>query len=272
MDEAFDQFDTHETKLNVDSCNSPSLNSCSATSGDNILVIGTSGLTSIGIKIAASCRKSGIRPIVTSRRQKFLERLSAEGYDARYLDFPGACDALADLPPLKGVVFCLAKTDVRELRDGLLATSADNFSNTLLASCYSFIELTRRLRPRLEPGSSVVALTFLGSSAVVPGYGLMGVAKAALEQTVRTLAWELGAEGVRVNALSAGAVATPSSRVLSGFTETSKALAKGSCLRRGVHHEEIAAAALWLLSPGSSGITGETINVNGGLRSVIGPR
>ena len=71
MDEAFDQFDTHETKLNVDSCNSPSSNSCSATSGDNILVIGTSGLTSIGIKIAASWSELGIRPIVTSRRQSF---------------------------------------------------------------------------------------------------------------------------------------------------------------------------------------------------------
>ncbi len=271
MDDSFDQFDSHETKLNLDAAALQSLGSTDLTSADNVLVIGTSGFTSIGLKIAASCRKSGLRPIVTSRREKFLERLSVEGYDARYLDFPGDCGALANLPPLKGVVYCLAKTDVRELRDGLLTTSAENFGNTLLASCYSFIELTRRLRPRLGPESSVVALTFLGSSAVVPGYGLMGVAKAALEQTVRTLAWELGPEGVRVNALSAGAVATPSSRVLSGFTQTSKALAKGSCLRRGVHHDEIAAAAVWLLSGGSSGVTGETINVNGGLRYPIGP-
>jgi|GEM_PF-2942408 len=269
MDNSLDQLLTEGAGATAD-CSSPDLDSHPPKTAENILIVGTSGQSSIGVKIASSCRKSGIQPIVTSRREKFLQRLSAEGYDARFLDFPTSCGALANLPPLKGVVYCLAKTDIRELQEGLAATSAGNFSNTLLVSCYSFIELTRRIRPRLRPGSSIVALTFLGSSAVVPGYGLMGVAKAALEQTVRTLAWELGPEGVRVNALSAGAIATPSSRVLRGFTETSKAFAKGSCLRRGVSHDEIAAAALWLLSENSSGVTGETINVNGGLSFPIG--
>ncbi|MDP3555258.1 enoyl-ACP reductase [Methylocystis sp.] len=269
MDNSLNELLTEGAGATPD-CASPDLEAPPSKTADNILIVGTSGQSSIGVKIAASCRKSGIQPILTSRREKFLQRLSAEGYDARYLDFPRSCDTLVNLPPLKGVVYCLAKTDIRELQDGLGATSAENFSDTLLVSCYSFIELTRRIQPTLRPGSSIVALTFRGSSAVVPGYGLMGVAKAALEQTVRTLAWELGPEGVRVNALSAGAIATPSSRVLRGFTETSKALAKGSCLRRGVSHDEIAAAALWLLSRDSSGVTGETINVNGGLGLPIG--
>jgi enoyl-[acyl-carrier protein] reductase I len=233
-----------------------------------VLVIGTSSYHSIGYDIARHCRNAGLGTFITSRRKKFLGRLASEGFDSGYLDYPDHCDALSSLTAIEGVVFCLARTDVEELRSGILSTSNDNFENTMTTNCYALIDLTRRLRPHLAEHASIVALTFFGSTTVIPGYGLLGVAKAALEQTIRTLAWELGPHGIRVNGLSAGAVRTPSARVLPGFERASTNLAQSSCLRRAPERDEIAGTALWLLSKASGGVTGEIVNVNGGVGHV----
>jgi enoyl-[acyl-carrier protein] reductase I len=237
-----------------------------------VLVIGSSSKTSIGYEIASTCARAGKPVIITSRRRKFLEKLESEGFETRYLDYPASCEALSSLPILSGVVFCLAKTDVRELRGGLVETIEENFHQTMIVNCFALIDLTRRLRPGLAERGSIIALTFFGSSTVIPGYGLMGVAKAALEQTIRTLACELGGEGVRVNGISAAAVPTVSSRPLPGFGQTSKVLAENSFLRRRVDPSEIASAAMWLLSDESGGVTGEVIQVNGGIRHALGSR
>jgi len=231
-----------------------------------VLVIGMSNENSLGFKIASACDAKGISTILTSRRRKFIDKLSCKGYDVRYLDYPSDCSSLAFMPSLSGVVFCLAKTDLTELRSGLIETSSENFHNTLVTSCYSLIDVIRQLKPFLENDGSIIALTFFGSSSVVPGYGLMGIAKAALEQTVRTLACEMGADGVRFNCISSGPLPTISARSLHGFSQISRAVADRSCLRRGVDSDEIAAAALWLLSRESSGVTGEVLNVNCGIR------
>ena len=234
-----------------------------------VLIIGSSSQSSIGYAIASECAKAGLRTIITSRRPKFLEKLCADGLEAIFLDYPDHCERLAPLPTIDGVVFCLAKTDVHELQGGLTEITAENFYKTMESNCFALIDLTRRLRPNLTKGASIIALTFFGASTVVPGYGLMGIAKAALEQTIRTLAYELGKYDVRVNGISAGAVATISSRAIRGFSATSKALAENSFLGRAVERNEIAAAAMWLLSKQSAGITGEIVHVNGGIQHAV---
>jgi enoyl-[acyl-carrier protein] reductase I len=233
-----------------------------------VVVIGSSSHHSIGYHIAQRCRDAGLSTVITSRRKKFLERLTSDGFETRYLDYPSHCDALSSLNTIDGVIFCLAKTDVQELHDGVLNTSEDNFQKTMATNCYALIDLTRRLRPTLSECASIIALSFFGSTTVIPGYGLLGVGKAALEQTIRTLAWELGPHGVRVNGLSAGAIRTPSARVLPGFERTSAHLAQNSCLRRAIDRDDISGTALWLLSKASGGVTGEIINVNGGVGHV----
>lgn len=162
-----------------------------------VLVIGSSSHHSIGYDIARHCRDAGLNTFITSRRRKFLERLISEGFEARYLDYPHHCDAFSSISAIDGIIFCLAKTDVEELSNGFLNASEENFQKTMATNCYALIDLTRRLRPHLSERASIVALTFFGSTTVIPGYGLLGVAKAALEQTIRTLAWELGPHGVR---------------------------------------------------------------------------
>ncbi len=234
-----------------------------------VLVIGSSSHHSIGYDIARHCRDAGLNTFITSRRRKFLERLISEGFEARYLDYPHHCDAFSSISAIDGIIFCLAKTDVEELSNGFLNASEENFQKTMATNCYALIDLTRRLRPHLSERASIVALTFFGSTTVIPGYGLLGVAKAALEQTIRTLAWELGPHGVRINGLSAGAIRTPSARVLPGFERTSANLAQNSCLRRAIDRDEIAGTALWLLSKASGGVTGEIVNVNGGVGHVL---
>jgi enoyl-[acyl-carrier protein] reductase I len=234
-----------------------------------VLVIGSSSRHSIGYDIAKCCRNAGLSTVITSRRKKFLGRLTLEGFEARHLDYPDHCDALSSLTAIDGIIFCLAKTDVEELRQGFLDVSVANFQKTMATNCYALIDLTRWLRPHLTKRASIVALTFFGSTTVIPGYGLLGVAKAALEQTIRTLSWELGPSGVRVNGLSAGAICTPSARVLPGFGRTSTHLAQSSCLRRAIDRDEISATAVWLLSKASGGVTGEIINVNGGVGHVL---
>jgi len=126
----------------------------------------------------------------------------------------------------------------------------------------------RALRPLLARGASVVTLSYLGAERVVANYNVMGVAKAALEACVRYLAAELGPEGIRVNAVSAGPVNTLSARGIAHFREVLQVYAERAPLRRSATPEEIADAVLFLASPGSSGITAEVLHVDGGFHAV----
>jgi enoyl-[acyl-carrier protein] reductase I len=182
--------------------------------------------------------------------------------------YPDRTSQLYEIGDIDGVVFCLSKTRLASLASGLVNTSAEDFRDTLFSSAFSFIDVIAQLRPKLRRPCSVVALSFFGSQVVVGQYGLMGVAKAALEQTIRTLAWELGNDGIRVNGVSAGAIETTSSRALPAFRKTQEILAERSPLRRGVTREEVASTILWLLSEASGGLTAEVINVNGGVSHV----
>lgn len=131
-------------------------------------------------------------------------------------------------------------------------------------SAYSLVALTRAAEPLMQDGGSVVTMTYYGSQKAVPGYNVMGVAKASLEATVRYLAVDMGTRNVRVNAVSAGAINTLAARGVAGFRDLQKVGAERAALRRTVETEEVGAAALFLASDLSSGITGETMYVDAG--------
>jgi enoyl-[acyl-carrier protein] reductase I len=236
---------------------------------NKVLVVGVSSKWSLGLAIGEHMYNSGWQTVLTSRRP---EKLTAKAphHDIRFLDYPASMEAINDLTDLTGMVFCLAKTDVTDSsQGGLLGVSEENFLKTIATSSYAFIALVREVQRRNPKLRSVVALTFLGGERVVPGYEVLGVAKAALEHSVRALAAELGHENVRVNGVSAGAVPTTSSRVLPDFRKVHEVLSRQSFLRRGVTAEEVAGATAYLLSDQSGGMTGEILQVNGGLRHTV---
>ncbi len=143
-------------------------------------------------------------------------------------------------------------------------TGRDAFRIAHDISAYSLVPLARHARGLMKDGGSIMAMTYYGSEKVVPNYNVMGVAKAALEASVRYLADDLGPLGIRVNAVSAGPVNTLAARGVSGFTTMLKQHADKAPLKRNVEVEEVANAALFLLSPMSSGITGEVLYVDCG--------
>lgn len=135
-------------------------------------------------------------------------------------------------------------------------------------SAYSLIALTRAALPLMTDGGSVIAMTYLGSDKVVPGYNVMGVAKAALESTARYLAYELGEKKIRVNTISAGPVRTLSAMAVGGIDDMFHHVEKKSPLKRNIDGDEVGKTAVYLLSDLSSGVTGETLFVDSGFNTV----
>jgi enoyl-[acyl-carrier protein] reductase I len=157
-----------------------------------------------------------------------------------------------------------------ELSGQFLNTSRDGFLQALNVSVYSLTALTKAAEDLFRPGSSITTLTYHGSQQVAPNYNVMGVAKAALEASVRYLANDLGPRGVRVNAISAGPIRTLSASGVSGFRSLHKSFADVAPLRRNVTIEDVGNTATWLSSDWASGVTGEVIYVDAGFRNVMG--
>jgi len=163
------------------------------------------------------------------------------------------------------LVHSIAYAPAAELQGEFLATSRQGFQTALEVSAYSLIPLARGAAALMKGrDGAIVALTFQASERVFPGYNVMGTAKAALEQIIRQLAYELGPKGIRVNGLSPGPLRTAAARGVPGFTEMLKYHRERAPLRRDITHEEVAKAALFLLSELASGITGEVLHVDGG--------
>ena len=162
------------------------------------------------------------------------------------------------------VVHAVAFSDKAELRGRYVDTSRANFLRTLRISCYSFTELARRAEPLMADGGSLVTLTYLGATRVMPSYNVMGVAKAALEASVRYLAVDLGKQKIRVNAISAGPMRTLAGSAIGDARYVWRYNRDHSPLRRNVTLEEVGGAALYLLSDLSAGVTGEIVHVDGG--------
>jgi len=166
------------------------------------------------------------------------------------------------------IVHSVAFAMKEDLEGGFVNTSRDGYKLALDISSYSLTAVTRVMLPLMKDGGSVITMTYLGGERAVQNYNVMGVAKAALESSVRYLAQDLGPQGIRVNALSAGPINTLAARGIGGFTDMLKYAADKAPLKRNVELEEVANAALFLVSDMSSGMTGQTVYVDCGYNIV----
>jgi len=169
------------------------------------------------------------------------------------------------------VLHSIAYAPMDDLKGPVYNVSRDGFKLSMEISVYSLISLARRAREILKPGGSLLSLTYLGGEKVIPGYNVMGICKAALESTVEYLAHELGPTGFRVNALSAGPLKTLSSSAVGEFDKMLKLYTAFSPMRRNVTPDEVGKVGMFLLSDLSSGITGETLHVDGGFHIMGAP-
>ncbi|NJC35122.1 enoyl-[acyl-carrier protein] reductase I [Sphingomonas jejuensis] len=180
-----------------------------------------------------------------------------------------AFDALAATwPTIDFVVHAIGYSDKNELRGKYVDTSLDNFLMTMNISAYSMVAVAKRARAMMPEGGSLLTLSYYGAEKVVPHYNVMGVAKAALETSVRYLANDLGPEGIRVNAISAGPIKTLAASGIGDFRYIMKWNELNSPLRRNVTIEDVGGAGLYLLSDLSSGVTGEVHHVDAGYHTV----
>lgn len=166
------------------------------------------------------------------------------------------------------VVHAIAFSDKNELDGRYVDTSQDNFSQTMLVSCYSFTAVAQRAEKLMSDGGSMLTLTYYGAEKVMPHYNVMGVAKAALEASVRYLAADLGKQGIRVNAISAGPIKTLAASGISDFRYILKWNEYNSPLRKAISIEEVGGSALYLLSEMGRGVTGEVHHVDAGYHVV----
>ena len=246
-------------------------------SGKTGLVLGVANQRSLAWAIAQALSKAGARLAFTyqgERLQENVTQLASRSEGSIVM----ACDVTSDeqmdgvfnrlrreFGRLDFLVHSIAYARREDLEGEFRATSRDGWHTALDISSYSLVALTSRAVPLMDRhGGSIVAMTFQASKRVFPNYNVMGSAKAALEQAVRQLAWELGDRDIRVNALSAGPVPTLSARGISGFTSMVAHARRHAPLRRNIEPREVADAALFLLSPMASGITGTTLYVDAG--------
>jgi len=162
------------------------------------------------------------------------------------------------------LVHSVAFAPPNELKGEFANTSREGFRIAHDVSVYSLIAVSRAAAPLMSDGGSIITMTYYGAEKVVPNYNVMGVAKAALECTVRYLAWDLGKKNIRVNAISAGPLKTLAARGISGLGDMLKSHADRAPLQRNVEVSEVGATGVFLASDASSGITGETLYVDCG--------
>ncbi len=167
------------------------------------------------------------------------------------------------------LVHAIAYSDKNELKGQYVDTTLDNFLMTMNISCYSFVALARRAKALMPNGGGIITLTYYGAEKVIPHYNVMGVAKAALETSVRYLAADLGAQKIRVNAISAGPVRTLAASGIKGFGKILEVVATQSPIRRNVTIEDVGNVAAFLLSDLAAGVSAEITYVDGGFSQVV---
>lgn len=244
--------------------------------GKRGLILGVANDYSIAWGIAQSLRAQGAELAFTylgDPIKRRLEPLAAEVGSNILIpcdvsDEASIDAAFAELqkvwPEIDFIVHSVAYSDKNELKGLYLDTSLANFLNAMQISCYSFTSVLRRAVPMMKNGGSALTLSYYGANKVMPNYNVMGVAKAALEASVRYLAADLGPDNIRVNALSAGPMRTLSGSAIGGAKTTYRTAVETSPLRRPMSLEDIGNASMYLLSPLSSGVTGEIHYVDGG--------
>lgn len=250
--------------------------------GKKGLILGVANERSIAWGIAQAARREGarlgfnyfgetmerrVRPLAESVGAELIEPLDV-GNEVQLREFFEAVQRQWNT--LDFLVHSIAYANKESLRGRFAQTSRSDFHLALDVSCYSLLAVVRNALPLLHSGSSILTITYLGSVRAVPNYNVMGVAKAALEASVRYLATDLGREGIRVNALSAGPVRTLAASGISGFRDLYDAYGRVAPLGRNVSIEEIAGSAVYLLSSMSGGVTGEVHYVDAGFNIGIG--
>ena len=244
--------------------------------GKRGIVFGVANNRSIAWGITKACRDQGAEIALTYQGDAIKKRVEPlAGEIGSKLVLP--CDvtdeasveavfkALAESwGTIDFLVHAVAFSDKGELDGRYVDTSKDNFTQTLLVSCYSFTALAKRAERLMPNGGSLLTLTYYGAEKVMPHYNVMGVAKAALEASVRYLAADLGKENIRVNAISAGPIKTLAARGIGALGDMLKMAADRAPLKRNVDQLEVGGLALFLASDLSSAVTGETIYVDCG--------
>ncbi|GMW00068.1 MAG: enoyl-[acyl-carrier-protein] reductase [NADH] FabI [Candidatus Hydrogenedentota bacterium] len=166
------------------------------------------------------------------------------------------------------VIHSIAYADREDLKDKYVTTSRANFAMALDISAYSLVAVSREAAPLMTNGGSIITMTYYGAEKVVPRYNVMGVAKAALEASTRYLAYDLGPQNIRVNAVSAGPLRTLSASAISGVKQMLNKSGECTPLRRNITAEDVAGTSVYLLSDLSSGVTGEVVHVDSGYHAM----
>ncbi len=248
--------------------------------GKRGLVLGIANDHSIAWGIATALARHGAELAVTYQGDTFAKRVIplAESLGAGIVE---DCD-VEDEASLNGVfevierswggldfvVHSIAYSDKNELNGRYADTTRENFIRTMMISCFSFTAVAKRAAPLMRDGGGLLTLTYSGAARVMPHYNVMGVAKAALEASVRYLAVDLGGQGIRVNAISAGPMHTLAGSAIGQARQTYKWSQDHSPLRRNLALDEIGGAGLYLLSGLSQGVTGEIHHVDAGYNIV----
>lgn len=248
--------------------------------GKKGLVLGVTNQRSIGWAIAETMADAGAQlafGYFGERLLPALEKLTADLDEPLLIEADNTDDAQNDrlfatlaerFGKLDFVIHSIAFSPPSTFAKRFVDTTHDEWSIAMHASAYSLVAVAQRAAPLMADGGSIVTLSYLAAERVVPHYNMMGVAKAALEASVRYIAYDLGPQGVRVNAISAGPLRTIAARSIAGFSSMYSTAGPQSMLKRNITQDEVAGLALSLVSDLGSGITGETIYVDAGFNAI----
>lgn len=244
--------------------------------GKNILIMGIRNKWSIAYGAAKSAATQGARIIFTYHPTENVEKikeLMADFKDAKGYALDVSTDEeiekffhtlKEDVGHIDGILHSIAHANTDDLRNDFYKTSRDGFAHANDVSAYSFVAVCRYAKEVMNEGGSIVTLTYHGSTKVLPGYNVMGVAKAALETSVRYLASEFGKDEIRVNAVSAGPIKTLSARGIKDFGDMLSIVEERAPIHRGVTIDEVGDCVAFLFSSMSSGVTGQVIYADHG--------
>lgn len=257
------------------------LGGCTLLNGKRGIITGIANEKSLAWSIAKLCSDSGAEiaityqgPIVEKNAYILAKETHCSIVEACDVSSQESIEHVFDVIKerwgrLDFMLHAIGFSDKNELRGRYADTSQSNFLMTMNVSCYSLTAMARHAANLMEDnGGSLLTLSYFGAEKSIPNYNVMGVAKAALESSVRYLAADLGKNGIRVNALSAGPVRTLASSGIGDFKLVLKLVEQNAPLRRNITTEEVAKCALFLLSDLSSGVTGEVLHVDGGYNSI----
>lgn len=248
----------------------------SLLAGKKALIFGLANKRSIAWGIAQAFHEQGaelgfsyaipqlerrVRPLAEQLGVEFVERCDVSK-DEEIEDL--FQKAAAHFGAIDILIHAIAFAEREDLEGRFYDTGREGFAMAMDVSAYSLVALTRAAMPLMPDGGSILCLTYYGAEKVIPHYNVMGVAKAALEASVRYLAAELGPQGIRVNAVSAGPIKTLSAAGIAGFRKMLRYVEERAPLRRNIDQSEVGKTALWLCGDWASGVTGEIVHVDAG--------